>query len=110
MSKQSNNPSTLTGTVLNIQRYCSHDGPGIRTNGIPQGLFDALQVVQQSRKAFPPETGACLRRPKLCTGKKECGLCLKSPFPEGRISTWLTRRRRQESASTGTWPLTAMRR
>ena len=39
--------SQITGTVLNIQRYCSHDGPGYTHDGIPQGLFTALQVVQQ---------------------------------------------------------------
>ena len=26
-----------TGIVLNIQRYCSHDGPGIRTNVFLKG-------------------------------------------------------------------------
>ena len=38
--------------------------------------------MQQSRK-HPPETGACATTPRQCTGKKECGLCLESPFPEG---------------------------
>ena len=27
----------VTGTVLNIQRYCSHDGPGIRTTVFLKG-------------------------------------------------------------------------
>ena len=27
----------MTGTVLNIQRYCSHDGPGIRTTVFLKG-------------------------------------------------------------------------
>ena len=31
------NPSAPTGIVLNIQRYCSHDGPGIRTNVFLKG-------------------------------------------------------------------------
>ena len=30
-------PSGRTGIVLNIQRYCSHDGPGIRTNVFLKG-------------------------------------------------------------------------
>ena len=30
-------PSAPTGIVLNIQRYCSHDGPGIRTNVFLKG-------------------------------------------------------------------------
>ena len=29
--EMSTTDSQITGTVLNIQRYCSHDGPGIRT-------------------------------------------------------------------------------
>ena len=29
--------SAPTGIVLNIQRYCSHDGPGIRTNVFLKG-------------------------------------------------------------------------
>ena len=31
------NQSEITGTVLNIQRYCSHDGPGIRTTVFLKG-------------------------------------------------------------------------
>ena len=37
MKNQSSNPSAPTGIVLNIQRYCSHDGPGIRTNVFLKG-------------------------------------------------------------------------
>ena len=37
MTNQTNNPFDLTGTVLNIQRYCSHDGPGIRTTVFLKG-------------------------------------------------------------------------
>ena len=37
MKNESNNPSGPTGIVLNIQRYCSHDGPGIRTNVFLKG-------------------------------------------------------------------------
>ena len=50
MKNESNNPSALTGTVLNIQRYCSHDGPGIRTTVFLKGCSLALQMVRQSRK------------------------------------------------------------
>ena len=34
---QSLKPAALTGRVLNIQRYCSHDGPGIRTTVFLKG-------------------------------------------------------------------------
>ena len=37
MKNQTINPSDITGTVLNIQRYCSHDGPGIRTTVFLKG-------------------------------------------------------------------------
>jgi len=81
MSKQSNNPSTLTGIVLNIQRYCSHDGPGTRTTVFLKGCSLRCKWCSNPESIRPkPELAY---DPKLCTGKKECGLCLKSPFPEG---------------------------
>jgi pyruvate formate lyase activating enzyme len=81
MSKQTNNSSTLSGRVLNIQRYCSHDGPGIRTTVFLKGCSLRCKWCSNPESIRPkPELGY---DPKKCTGKKECGLCLKSPFPEG---------------------------
>jgi len=81
MSKQSNSSSTLTGRVLNIQRYCSHDGPGIRTTVFLKGCSLRCKWCSNPESIRPkPELGY---DPKQCTGKKECGLCLESPFPEG---------------------------
>ena len=81
MTKQSNNPSTLTGTVLNIQRYCSHDGPGIRTTVFLKGCSLRCKWCSNPESIHPkPELAF---NPKECIGKKECGLCLKPPFPEG---------------------------
>jgi pyruvate formate lyase activating enzyme len=81
VSKQSNSPATLTGTVLNIQRYCSHDGPGIRTTVFLKGCTLRCKWCSNPESIhLKPELAY---DPKLCTGKKECGLCLKSPFPEG---------------------------
>ena len=37
MNSSSDKSSGPTGIVLNIQRYCSHDGPGIRTNVFLKG-------------------------------------------------------------------------
>jgi pyruvate formate lyase activating enzyme len=73
-------PSSLTGTVLNIQRYCSHDGPGIRTNVFLKGCS------LRCKWCGNPES--IRKRPELsydpgkCKGR-ECSLCLKTPFPEG---------------------------
>jgi pyruvate formate lyase activating enzyme len=73
-------PSILTGTVLNIQRYCSHDGPGIRTNVFLKGCSLRCKWCSNPESINPkPELAY---DPKLCVGKKDCGLCLKPPFPE----------------------------
>jgi len=81
MSKQSGNPSTLTGMVLNIQRYCSHDGPGIRTTVFLKGCSLRCKWCSNPESIHLKQELAY--DSNLCTGKKECGLCLKSPFPEG---------------------------
>ena len=75
------NPTSLKGNVLNIQHFCTHDGPGIRTTVFLKAC--SLRCKWCSN----PES--IHRRPELaynrakCIGKKECGLCLKPPFPEG---------------------------
>ncbi|MEQ1586457.1 MAG: glycyl-radical enzyme activating protein [Cyclobacteriaceae bacterium] len=80
MTNQTNNLLDLKGTVLNIQRYCSHDGPGIRTTVFLKGC--SLRCKWCSN----PES--IRKRPELsydlnkCKGKA-CSLCLKAPFPEG---------------------------
>ena len=75
------NPSALTGTVLNIQRYCSHDGPGIRTNVFLKGCSLRCKWCGNPESIAPkPELSY---DSKKCTGKEECGVCLKPPFPEG---------------------------
>jgi pyruvate formate lyase activating enzyme len=80
MSNQDSSQDTLTGRVLNIQRYCSHDGPGIRTTVFLKGCSLRCKWCgnPESIRAKPELS----YDPKKCTGK-ECGLCLKSPFPEG---------------------------
>jgi len=68
-----------SGIVLNIQRYCSHDGPGIRTNVFLKGCSLRCKWCSNPESIAPkPELAY---DPKKCTGKK-CGVCLKSPFPE----------------------------
>ena len=81
MSQQPANASGPTGIVLNIQRYCSHDGPGIRTNVFLKGCSLRCKWCGNPESiAFKPELSY---DPKKCTGKKACGACLKAPFPEG---------------------------
>ena len=80
MKKKSNTPAAPTGIVLNIQRYCSHDGPGLRTNVFLKGCSLRCKWCSNPESIAPkPEL---TYDPRKCTGRK-CGLCLKSPFPEG---------------------------
>lgn len=81
MTNESSNPAALTGTVLNIQRYCSHDGPGIRTTVFLKGCSLRCKWCGNPESiAMKPEVSY---EAKKCTGKKACGVCLKAPFPEG---------------------------
>ena len=80
MKNQPINPSAPAGIVLNIQRYCSHDGPGIRTTVFLKGCSLRCKWCANPESIRPkPELSY---DPKKCTGK-QCSLCLKAPFPEG---------------------------
>ena len=81
MSTQPDSSSEPTGIVLNIQRYCSHDGPGIRTTVFLKGCSLRCKWCSNPESIRPKPELAYDR--KLCTGEKECCLCLKPPFPEG---------------------------
>ena len=74
-----------TGTVLNVQRYCSHDGPGIRTTVFLKGCSLRCKWCSNPESISPKLELAYDDR--LCSGAKECGLCLKAPFPEGAFFT-----------------------
>ena len=80
MTNQTNNILDLKGTVLNIQRYCSHDGPGIRTTVFLKGC--SLRCKWCSNPESIRKKPELSYDPKKCKGK-ECSLCLKPPFPEG---------------------------
>jgi pyruvate formate lyase activating enzyme len=70
-----------TGIVLNIQRYCTHDGPGTRTNVFLKGCSLRCKWCGNPESiAFKPELSY---DPRKCIGKEKCGACLKAPFPEG---------------------------
>ena len=83
MKTQSVSPSTPTGMVLNIQRYCSHDGPGIRTTVFLKGCSLALQMVRQSRE-HRPEAGTGLR-PQIVHRQEGMRRVSEAPFPAGRL-------------------------
>ncbi len=72
----------LTGRVLNIQHFCTHDGPGIRTNVFLKGCSLRCKWCCNPESIHPkPELAYDL---KSCIGEKECGLCLKE-CPESAI-------------------------
>lgn len=80
MTNISQNILEITGTVLNIQRYCSHDGPGIRTTVFLKGCSLRCKWCGNPESiGMRPEVSY---DPKKCTGVN-CGICLKTPFPEG---------------------------
>ena len=81
MNTQTETSSELTGRVLNIQRYCSHDGPGIRTTVFLKGCSLRCKWCSNPESIHPqPELAY---DPRLCVGAEECGACLKPPFPAG---------------------------
>jgi pyruvate formate lyase activating enzyme len=80
MTTQAKNPSAPTGIVLNIQRYCSHDGPGIRTNVFLKGCSLRCKWCGNPESIrVKPELSY---DHKKCKGR-ECSLCLKDPFLRG---------------------------
>jgi pyruvate formate lyase activating enzyme len=77
------NPQAPKGVVLNIQHFCTHDGPGIRTNVFLKGCSLRCKWCSNPESIHPkPELAYDLRK---CIGEKECGLCLKE-CPESAIS------------------------
>ncbi len=82
MRSASEEPAVLTGTVLNIQHFCTNDGPGIRTNVFLKGCSLRCKWCCNPESIHPkPELAFDL---KACIGEKECGFCLKE-CPEAAI-------------------------
>ena len=58
MNSSSDKASGPAGIVLNIQRYCSHDGPGIRTNVFLKGCSLRCKWCSNPESIHPkPELG-----------------------------------------------------
>ena len=77
------NPKTLTGLVLNIQHFCTHDGPGIRTTVFLKGCSLRCKWCSNPESIHPkPELAYNSGK---CIGEKQCGFCLKNVCPESAI-------------------------
>lgn len=77
------NADALTGRVLNIQHFCTHDGPGIRTNVFLKGCSLRCKWCSNPESISPkPELAY---NPGKCIGEKQCGFCLKDTCPESAI-------------------------
>ena len=68
-------PLTITGYVTNIQNFCIHDGPGIRTTVFVKGCSLRCKWCSNPETIHPkPELAYNKNK---CITEKECGLCLK---------------------------------
>ena len=72
-----------TGLVLNIQHFCTHDGPGIRTTVFLK--FCSLHCKWCSNPESIGQKPELAYNPSKCIGAKACGRCLKPPAPEGAM-------------------------
>jgi len=70
----------LTGTIFNIQRFSTEDGPGIRTTVFMKGCPLRCQWCSNPESQSPALQVAC--RDSLCI---KCGSCIAA-CPEGAIS------------------------
>ncbi len=74
-------PAAPKGIVLNIQHFCTHDGPGIRTTVFLK--FCSLRCKWCSNPESIHPKPELAYNPAKCIGRKACGLCLKPPCPQG---------------------------
>jgi pyruvate formate lyase activating enzyme len=83
MEKQHVNAKNPTGLVLNIQHFCTHDGPGIRTTVFLKACSLRCKWCSNPESIHPkPELAY---NPGKCIGEKQCGFCLNNVCPESAI-------------------------
>ena len=69
----------VTGTIFNVQHYCIHDGPGIRTNVFVKGCpLRCLWCANPESQSGVPQL---LYRQDKCVG---CGACVAA-CPHGAV-------------------------
>ena len=73
--------STITGLVINIQHFCTNDGPGIRTTVFLKGC--SLRCKWCSNPESIHKLPEIAYNQNKCIGASQCGFCLKPPCPEG---------------------------
>ncbi len=70
-----------TGIVVNIQHFCTNDGPGMRTTVFLKGCSNRCKWCCNPETIHPKPELAYNR--SKCIGAKACGRCLQAPAPEG---------------------------
>ena len=84
--------SGRTGIVLNIQRYCSHDGPGIRAAAASAAGAEPETETDRHHPSLHRVTPFALRNAVAVHG------------PEGDVSATRSRGSRQSTSSFGVTP------
>src|SRR5512140_3145083 len=84
MNSSARTSTDLKGIVLNIQHFCTHDGPGIRTNVFLKGCSLRCKWCSNPESIRPRSELAY--NASRCIGKVECGFCLKE-CPEAALFT-----------------------
>ena len=83
MKNSATNHNAPKGLVLNIQHFCTHDGPGIRTNVFLKGC--SLRCKWCSNPESIHTKPELAYKTSQCLGEKQCGFCLKGVCPESAI-------------------------
>lgn len=73
----------LKGMVVNIQHFCTEDGPGIRCTVFLK--FCSLRCKWCSNPETISRTPELAYNINKCIGAKACGRCLKPPAPQGAM-------------------------